>query len=187
MPPAITSLASPGHDAPARVGDRLHARGAVAVHGHPGHPIRDAGAQRGDARDVRGLGGLRAVPEHDVVEPRGVQLGAREQLGDGDAPQLVGGHAREHAAGLGERRSHARQDPARHPGHGRDSEWGDGRRRAEACTKRALWPSRADRGQALARVRPVRGAQATPSCCHSPSRTSAIGSVPSASSAAWKS
>jgi len=60
----------------------------------------------------RGLGRLRAVAEDDFVEPRGIELRARQQLGHRHAPQLIDRRVAQRSAGLRERRAHAGQDPA---------------------------------------------------------------------------
>ena len=96
---------------------RLHPRCAVAVHGGGRDGLGDAGAQRGHARHVRGLGRTRAVAEHDLVEPGGIQLLARQQLGDRHATQLVGRRLAEDRARLDKRRAHAAHDPARGLAH----------------------------------------------------------------------
>ena len=90
--------------------DRLHARGAVAM-----HRVRDAilGQARlkadhtGDVRRMRRLGD---VAEDDLVDARGIDPAAGDQLAHHDRSEVVGAHLPHHPPCLAEGRAEAVQD-----------------------------------------------------------------------------
>ena len=63
-----------------------------------------------DARDVRGVGGPGDVPDDDLVDRLGVDLGPLDRLANRDAPELDGPTLPEERARLDERRPHPFHD-----------------------------------------------------------------------------
>ena len=113
-PPTSTSDGVAGLDRAARLHRGVEARAAQAVDGGGRHARRQAGEQHGHAPDVAVvLAGAVGVAEHDVVDPRRVEAGARASSAAHDVRgEVVRAHAGERAAGAAERRAHRVEDVA---------------------------------------------------------------------------